>query len=116
MQEEGGFDGADPLSVALVAAYEQEKSLVLSIPAASRTLQEIGEWVHARRKMHRSGTPAEDLLHDKVCYMIHPTPVILSPSICVPYSCLKSLLEFDREKPAAPARCISHERRVMGLK
>lgn len=54
------------MSVGLIAAFEKERSLVLSVPAATRTLREIGQRMHAKRKT-RGGQAAEDMFCAKVC-------------------------------------------------
>lgn len=50
LQEVGRPEGREALSIELVDAFEKERSLVLSIPAGSRTLREVGRQMHAERR------------------------------------------------------------------
>ncbi|CAN0052984.1 unnamed protein product, partial [Scytosiphon promiscuus] len=50
LQEEGHLDGREPLCVGLAGAFAKERVLVLSIPAGSRTLRDIGQELHTARR------------------------------------------------------------------
>jgi len=60
VQEEGALDEREALSVGLVGVFERERSLVLSIPAGSRTLREVGRQIHSQRSKKRKKRPTDD--------------------------------------------------------
>lgn len=67
-QEQGSLDGRGLFSVGLVDAFERERILVLSVPSGSRTLREIGESMHERRRTTdgTGGHLSESAFHDQV--------------------------------------------------
>lgn len=67
-QEEGRVGGREPLSVGLVCAFETERSLVLSIPAGSRTLREVGQHMHSERRSKKSRISDGGVFNDQVCH------------------------------------------------
>ncbi|CAN0469518.1 unnamed protein product, partial [Ectocarpus sp. 12 AP-2014] len=66
LQEEGRVGGREPLSVGLVCAFETERSLVLSIPAGSRTLREVGQHMHSERRSKKSRISDGGVFGDQV--------------------------------------------------
>lgn len=54
LQEVGRPEGREALSVGLVDAVEKERSLVLSIPAGSRTLREVGQKMHSENQAKKN--------------------------------------------------------------
>ncbi|CAM9456977.1 unnamed protein product, partial [Ectocarpus fasciculatus] len=66
LQEEGRVGGREPLSVGLVCAFETERSLVLSIPAGSRTLREVGQQMHSGRRSKKSRNFDGSVFDDQV--------------------------------------------------
>lgn len=91
-QEEGWLTGRAPLSVRLVAAFERERTLVLSIPAGSRTLREIGARIHAavdKKTTKRTGTRSERF-HDQVEERVNETCVYSTHDLASDEACLKA--------------------------
>ncbi|CAM9269579.1 unnamed protein product, partial [Pylaiella littoralis] len=66
LQEEGRLDGQEALNVGLVGAFEKERSLVLSIPAGSRTLREVGQQMHIERLKKRKKKLPDGVFLDQV--------------------------------------------------
>ncbi|CBN75556.1 hypothetical protein Esi_0128_0039 [Ectocarpus siliculosus] len=65
LQEEGRVGGREPLSVGLVCAFETERSLVLSIPAGSRTLKEVGQQMHSERRSKKNSVSDGGVFNDQ---------------------------------------------------
>eukprot|EP00903_Cladosiphon_okamuranus_P005834 g5775.t1 len=67
-KEVGRPEGREALSVGLVDAFEKERSLVLSIPAGSRTLREVGQQIHKAngRRYKKKESTADGAIFDQV--------------------------------------------------
>ncbi len=60
LKEDGALDEREALSVGLVGVFERERSLVLAIPAGSRTLREVGGQMHSQRSKKRKKRRNDD--------------------------------------------------------
>lgn len=97
-QEEGRVGGREPLSVGLVCAFETERSLVLSIPAGSLTLREVGQQMHSERRRNKSRVSDGGMFNDQVW---HETITTITMMIC--------------RQSTANARCETAAPRTVGV-